>query len=369
MIGVTESLPSRLRRAVGLRLRTRREELGLKRSAVARHCGYHNVSKGSRRIADWETGDMGPLLDESKYFELLRISETSIQAELRRARQIHTRIERLGYDSMAAERRLLRANAACFRDNTKMILGDPNLSGVRTPAAALSMLWVGGGPIPLGNLVAAWKAGALVADTDDHGPVYLYAGSGSPLSGAGSCVGVDQAGAARSISRSPSRFFRGHTPEQWRRKLPPSGKSLADAVVDLGGTAPRTHVYLLDQNAVPEEGPIILYNPVKRELELASGLDIDPVVGTSADLRERLIFGGVSVGGGPARPMSIGGLQLGGYRSAEVVHSCGLRTGGGRVRGEGGWFPVKVTGPSPPPSVLPVLAHILTLVQDKGNSS
>ncbi len=230
---------------------------------------------------------MGPLLNERMYFELLRVSETSIHAELQRSRQIEARMQRLGSDSMAAERQLLRTHATRLRKNTEQIVGDPTLAGVRTPVAAVSMLWVGGGPLPLGNLVAAWDAGALVANTDDHGPVYLYAGSGSPLSGAGRCVGVDQTGAARSVSQSPSRFFRGTSPQQWRRALPPSGKSLADAVVELGGTAPRTHVALLDQNAVPLESPIVSYNPVLGALELASGLDIELALGTSAELRER----------------------------------------------------------------------------------
>lgn len=365
MIGVTKSLPLQLHRSIGQRLRARREELGLKRSVVARHLGYKNLSSGSGRLSAWERGEMGPLLDEDKLFELLDLDAAPIQAELLRATQIHNRIQVLGYPSLAAERKLLRTNALRLLKRAGRIERDPKLSGIRTPAARLSLLYLGGGPLALGKLVGAWDAGSLIAQTDEYGPVYLFEGSGSPFSGAGKCSGVDRTGATRYIERSPSRFFDRNGPNLWNRRLEPSPWSLADAVAALGGRAPRSKFFLLDGNAEPVGAPIATYDPKRRKLVVSSGLALDPAQLTPTALKERISSRGLSVGGGPPRPVAVGGLTLGAHGTAQVVHPCGLRTGHGRIEGEGGWFPLFVDGPCPPPAVLPLLAGLLDRIQDK----
>ncbi|HCH64446.1 MAG TPA: hypothetical protein DFR83_16690, partial [Deltaproteobacteria bacterium] len=268
MIGVGKTRSLELHRKVGLRLRARREALGLKRSEVARHCGYTNLSKGARRIAHREQGQIGPLLHEDRYYELLQLDPHQVRAELHDVAALQTRIDALGHDCLAAERALLRTNAELLLAHAETIAADSRWRGVRSPVALLRILWMGGGPVPLGALVQAWQAGALVASSEAFGPIYLFEGSGSALSGAGSCWGVDRTGTARRVSGSPVRFFPRGASGPWRERSAPSAWSLADAVAALGGRAACSHFHLLDAHARPIGDPIARYNPVSGRLAL-----------------------------------------------------------------------------------------------------
>jgi transcriptional regulator with XRE-family HTH domain len=369
MIGVSQSRPLALRRKVGLRLRTRREALGMKRSFVARHLGYTNLGKGSTRIAEWERGTIVPMLAEDKFFELLQLEAEPIRAELRRARQIQKRIERLGHDSLAEERTLLCTHAHRLLKRAGRIGRDPKMGGVRTPAARLSLLYVGGGPLPLGALVGAWREGALVAKTDAHGSVLLFGGAGSPFSGSGRCTGADKSGQRRHLQHSPSRYLPRDARSLWSGKRAPSPWSLADVVAAIGGKAPCSYFWRLDEDAEPVGDPIACYHPRRRKLEVARTLSLDPAALGPKALQERISHRGLSVGGGPSRPLQVGGLTIGAFNTSQVIHPCGLRTGDGCVEGKGKWFPVKVTGPCPPPAVLPLLSGLLKLIEEEEEPS
>ena len=335
MMGVRRSRPLELRQGVGRRLRARREALDLRRSAVALHCGYSNLSKGSARIAAWERGAIGPLLNQDRYFKLLQLEAAPIQSELVRAGALQHRLDRLGADALEAERELLCTNAHRLLKRANRIVRDPKLSGIRTPVARLSLAYVGGGELSLGALVGAWQAGALVAPTPEHGPVYLFEGSGSPLSGAGSCAGVDRKGNRRRLKYSPSRHLPREARALWSRTRPVGAWSLADAVATLGGKAPRSHFWLLDEDAEPIGEPIASYNPRRRKLEVARGR-----------------------WSGPGARGAVEGRQLG-----------ALRMSNGCLEGEGGWRPLKTTGPCPPPSVFPQLEALLSLIHNEEEPS
>jgi len=358
-LGVHPSLPDQLCRAVGAQLLARREALGLKRSAVARAVGYTNLSKGAKRVFDWERGKFGPMLDAAAYYAALELDDAPIDAARAHAEAIRGRIEGLGRESKNAEHALLRENIHLLRASAERIATDPRLAGVRSPAMSIRVLWMGGGALSLGGLTTAWAAGSLVAETEEHGPVYLFDGGGSALSGAGLCTGIDETGAVRQVRQSPTRFFRGRGPRPWGDTHPRSAWSLADAVAEIGGNAPCSEFYLLDEEALPFERPLATYDPTRRVLKVTGGptLQVDAVADEPVQSRD--LHGGVSVGGGAPRPMSLGSLQLGGFRAESLQHASGLRMCGGRVEGPDGWCPVQIKGPCPPPVILPLLAGIL----------
>ena len=352
--------PKALRREVGSRLRARREELGLKRSEVAAAAGYGNLSKGSRRIADREAGKHTRLVNEDGYWSALRLDPAEVLPDLARAEGIEDRIQGLGQDVIAAERSLLQAHAGLIRTRATDLSQDPVLSHVRSPAIALRILWMGGGSLSLGTLATAWAAGSLVADTEAHGPVYLFEGAGSALSGAGRCTGVDQNGTLQQVRQSPTRFLGRNGPRPGREQAPPSPLCLADALATLGVRVPEIRFHLLDADARPEASPVAIYDPNTRHFHTTAG-DTTPVDAQApTDATVQPIHGGVSVSGGRPRPLQLApGWHLGAFEADQLEHACGLQMTNGRIQGAGGWYPLKVVGPNPPPGVLPFLAALL----------
>ena len=352
--------PEALRREVGSRLRDRREQLGLKRSAVAAAAGYGNLSKGSRRIADREAGKHTRLVDEDGYWSALKLDPAMVLPDLARADGIEDRIQGLGRDVIAAERSLLQAHAGLIRNRATDLSADPTLSHVRSPAIALRILWMGGGSLTLGTLATAWTAGSLVAHTEAHGPIYLFEGAGSALSGAGRCTGVDHTGALRQVRQSPVRFLRRNGPRPGREQAPPSPLSLADALASLGARVPATRFHLLDSDARPIHTPVAVYDPNIRTFQTDDGATRTVHAHLGKDVKVRTTHHGVSVSGGPPRPLQLSpGWNLGAFKGDKIEDACGLTLMNGRIQGPRGWLPVKVVGPCPPLTVLPLLAATL----------
>src|SRR5690242_11889706 len=72
---------------LGNYLRSRRDELGLRRSEVARLLGYDNVNKGSRRLRDLEEGRWANRDFLLRLMGLLRIEPQVVQDLIGRDRQ------------------------------------------------------------------------------------------------------------------------------------------------------------------------------------------------------------------------------------------------------------------------------------------
>ena len=121
-IGVHRDRPAQLRRQLGSFLRSRREALGLRRSDVARALGYQNLSKGSRRIVDWEAGRPGGILDRSAYLEALSLDGTETLALLARADAVERRLDGMGRGVIAADRALIQENLQRLRAHTELSL-------------------------------------------------------------------------------------------------------------------------------------------------------------------------------------------------------------------------------------------------------
>ena len=96
-----------LRDRLGTYLLQRREELGLRRSEVARQLGYRNLSKGSARVLGWERGQLPAEQWRGRLCSSLQIDETELQSRILEAEAVQQGIDRLGARTLAAETRLL----------------------------------------------------------------------------------------------------------------------------------------------------------------------------------------------------------------------------------------------------------------------
>jgi hypothetical protein len=224
---------------------------------------------------------------------------------------------------VAAERELFCTHAALLRTHARRLTKDRFLGAVCSPAVTLRLLWMGGGSLSLGTLVGAWAAGALVADTTNHGTVWLFEGAGSALSGAGRCAGVDESGTLRHIDLSPTRFFSTGFVPRWTAPATESPLCLADVLASLGAEVPAIRFFELSELGLPEPKPMAVYHPTTRCFETA---------------------GGRSTRIGPS-----GGDQT----------NADLRLVQGAIEGPRGWLPVQVMGPCPPVAVLPHLHRCL----------
>lgn len=361
MNGTASSRPADLRREAGSLLLRQREARGLKRSQVAAAVGYGNLSKGARRIADWEKGCPGPLLDAAAYFAAIGVETGVVESLLRQADAVERRIGLLGCDVIKAERLLLCSHAPRLIEGLPELQRRPELGHIRSPAVSFRVLWAGGGSLGLASLAAGWSDGSLVAETEHHGPVFLFEGAGSALSGAGQCTGIDRHGDTRKVAGSPSRYIGRPGPNRHGTRDAPSPLSLADAVAALGGDVRRTHFHRLDADAHAADEPIATYDPGTRELHVReSGStcldDVEPL----GEIASHPEWGGVSIGGCRPQPVTLApDWDLGGFRSEALGHTCGLSLQAGSIRDQRGRFPVRVVGPSPPPGVLPLLANLL----------
>jgi len=361
MNGTASSRPADLRREAGSLLLRQREARGLKRSQVAAAVGYGNLSKGARRIADWEKGCSGPLLDAAAYFAAIGVETGVVESLLRQADAVERRIGLLGCDVIKAERLLLCSHAPRLIEGLPELQRRPELGHIRSPAVSFRVLWAGGGSLGLASLAAGWSDGSLVAETEHHGPVFLFEGAGSALSGAGQCTGIDRHGDTRKVAGSPSRYIGRPGPNRHGTRDAPSPLSLADAVAALGGDVRRTHFHRLDADAHAADKPIATYDPGTRELHVReSGStcldDVEPL----GEIASHPEWGGVSIGGCRPQPVTLApDWDLGGFRSEALGHTCGLSLQAGSIQDQRGRFPMKVVGPSPPPGVLPLLANLL----------
>ena len=106
---------------------------------------------------------------------------------------------------------------------------------MRSPVTAFSILWGSSeGSVSLAELAWGWSEGALIAQVDGE-RVFIFGGSGSALSGAGSCVAVRSKGGVLRVLGSLTRHWRG---ARLGTPLQGSAWSLADVVAELGGGGP-----------------------------------------------------------------------------------------------------------------------------------
>lgn len=359
-MGKSTVVTARRRRVeLGHKLRRRRQALGMRPVELAVAIGYTNRSKGARRVTEWERGEWDSITAPERLEEALQLPINSFAGPLRAADEVKRRMVHLGQGCLSAETRLLKDNIELLLSQTESVLASAHLASVRSPIVSLRILWLGGGALDLAGLLDAWRRGVLVAKTDE-GPVYVFEGAGSVLSGAGKCTGVNAGGQIISVPGSPSRLLRGQSKHPWRHERTVSSYSLADAIVELGGTASPTLFYRLDEDAFAEREPLACYDPHRKTFSVCSGGGgIVQVQHCEQGITTKATHGKISVSKGPPRTVSLGPeIQLGGFQHEDHHHSCGLALQRGVVvDGEGGCL-FKVDGPSPPPALLPLLQMV-----------
>jgi transcriptional regulator with XRE-family HTH domain len=349
------SSPNRLRKEMGQRLRRARLGLGLSVGEVAARCGYRNLSKGARKVAAWERGEPEAMLDASRYFTVVGLDADGLQVELMHITSVASRLDHLGDAVIAADRALFCEHIRLFLDRADLVQSRAELRNVLSPAASFRILWRGGGIATLGGLIAAWSQGGLQAEVEGK-RVYLFAGSGSQLSGSGSSLGASICGAMQTAPGSPSKYIRSAVP--WTRREPVSGYSLADVVVALGGTAPSTVLRRVDVSANPRSDVFGTYDPNVRMFQLSGG---DAYVLASGEewaglARTAESFGSVAVGGRHKAPLRLGpDLSLGAFETG-ALQASGYAFVDGRLQRDDGYVPLQIDGPSLPSSLLPVIA-------------
>ena len=168
-----------------------REGAGLSRADLATLMGYTNVSKGASKLALWERGGDLPRGDQRPR---LTAALPAVTETLDRALEAHQALKASQAREAAAEaaweRRARAREAQLVTSNIEALstlLKTPEGQGFAfTPLAfaSLQLAYVGGRTLKLGELIDAWRRGALKAPCPCHDqdmPVIRIAGS--PLSG------------------------------------------------------------------------------------------------------------------------------------------------------------------------------------------
>ena len=178
----------------GAWLQAEREDRDISRSVVVKALGYTNINKGCRRLVAWERGkeDIEP-----KYFEALIEVIGISPEEWAHQRQIldSEKARAKTYQSASSEvsgqmTRLIVEHIELLMAHAERIADSPRWHHIRVHGIKFGMMYFGGASVQLGALIGAWAAGELQVDTEE-GPVWIYSGGCSPLSGWNSLWGFN----------------------------------------------------------------------------------------------------------------------------------------------------------------------------------
>lgn len=175
--------------------------------------------------------------------------------------------------TLRAEAKLVLTHLPLIAAHADVIKANPEWYAVRSPIIAFSMIYRATANLSLGQLCEHWEKGTLMHHDDSGSPIWIYAGGGSPMSGAGRCRGVDALGVFHCLQGNPLHFGL----DTIRFSSGPSGiieRTLADFLVTLGVDVPCTRFFLADKDGQPEQSPSATYNPHDRTLNI-DGTDID----------------------------------------------------------------------------------------------
>jgi hypothetical protein len=172
----------------------------MRRSTLVSALGYGNLNKGCRRLLTWERGEHMPT---SEQLLMLRdalgvgASAWDEQMEVLEAAAMYKRADWL---IQRQTRALLACHYERLLDHADAINVIPSWRHIHLPGLTMGLMYVRGSTyIPLGGLIAAWRSGALCADTED-GRFFAMTGGGSPLTGTQRFMG----------------FIEGQSEVQWR---------------------------------------------------------------------------------------------------------------------------------------------------------
>ena len=177
-----------LLKQIGATYRQAALQQGLDHKELARRSGFKDLAKGVRRIKRlMESG-----VRRDKCLNRLLPEILGIEPELVRLRQ-RMKEEWEAYQKVLKEEGdLLAEHLALILEQADRICADAKLQyTLISENAAVGMLYIRGGYLPLGTLLDFWKADRFTAVCSlCQGQVYLYSAVGSPLSGTGQMIGL-----------------------------------------------------------------------------------------------------------------------------------------------------------------------------------
>jgi transcriptional regulator with XRE-family HTH domain len=186
------------RAALARTLSDARAGAALSRREVALRMGYQNVAKGCSRIAEWERGDDVPRGDRpARLAEALPDAADAIMAAIdveagasEEARSTEDRVATGDRQAADREAQLLVTHRAALTAALELPDG-AWLRPTRLSCARVSLAYIGGRMLRLGELLELWAAGHLHAPCPCHDrPMPVFAVAGSPLSGTHRLRGV-----------------------------------------------------------------------------------------------------------------------------------------------------------------------------------
>ena len=153
----------------------KRMEKGMTKAQIATELGYRNLTKGCRRITEWESTRAFPSITiKNRYHEILDIQKEEL---LEGIRQYQLQIP-YQYSLTSPNIDLLAQYHHCLLQNAETIIQNPQFHQCKLEGIQLFVAFSGTCHLTLGGLIRTWSQGDF--QTASH---YLLHGGGSPLSG------------------------------------------------------------------------------------------------------------------------------------------------------------------------------------------
>lgn len=162
-------------------LRQKRESCGLRPVDLARALGDTNVSRSCRRIQSWEADGARP--DPDQVHQLQQALDLTPEQWSTELAAMRTAACPLPVDIAQQTKHLLARRGALLLSEREHLQSAEGWRGTVLTGLSFGMMYIGGeSGIYLLDLLQAWSEGRLQVETET-GPVWLYSGGGSPLSG------------------------------------------------------------------------------------------------------------------------------------------------------------------------------------------
>ena len=133
-------------------IQQRIESLSIRRSELAKRIGYENISKGIRRIEQWETTQTIPNSEQGKNL-LVQLNLTKKEVEQDKRTHCNLIKSQQIYRENEFEKRLLRSHYCLLLDNIQQIQSTPQWSDILLPKVGVFTYYAKVPSMSLGQLL------------------------------------------------------------------------------------------------------------------------------------------------------------------------------------------------------------------------